>query len=75
MGQKNLVSSSHLLLDFLPGFVCGHKVGELLLNLLEVVVEVLLVSQVKSLCHHWVFCQLLVDAVHGHTKNLVGNVI
>ena len=70
----NLVGSCHLLLDLLPSFVGGYKVGELLIDLLEVVIEMLLVAKVKSLCHHWVFCKLLVDVVHWHAKNL-GNVI
>ena len=70
----NLVGSCHLLLDLLPGFVGGHEVGELLLDVLEVVIEVLLVAKVKSLGHHWVFCELLVDVVHWHAKNL-GNLI
>ena len=72
--KRYLVCSCHLLLDLLPGFVRGHKVGELLLRLLEVVVEVLLVAEVKGLRHHRIFCQLLVHAVHWDAKNL-GNAI
>ena len=64
------MSGGHLLLHLLPGVVGGHQVGELLLLVLEVVVEVLLVSKVKGLGHHGVFGKLLVNTVHGHSKNL-----
>ena len=68
------MSGGHLLLHLLPGVVGGHQVRELLLLVLEVVVEVLLVPKVEGLGHHWVFCELLVDVVHWHAKNL-GNLI
>ena len=64
------MSGGHLLLHLLPGVVGGHQVGELLLLVLEVVVEVLLVAKVEGLGHHRVFGQLLVNIVHGHSKNL-----
>ena len=64
------MSGGHLLLHLLPGVVGGHQVRELLLLVLEVVVEVLLVAKVEGLGHHWVFGQLLVNTVHGHSKNL-----
>ena len=73
--KRHLVCSCHLLLDLLPGFVSGHQIGELLLCLLEVVIEVLLVAKVKSLCHHRVFCKLLVHAVHWNAKNLGDTII
>ena len=64
------MSGGHLLLHLLPGVVGGHQVRELLLLVLEVVVEVLLVSKVEGLRHHRVFGKLLVNIVHGHSKNL-----
>ena len=64
------MSGGHLLLHLLPGVVGGHQVRELLLLVLEVVVEVLLVAKVEGLGHHWVFGKLLVNTVHGHSKNL-----
>ena len=64
------MGGGHLLLHLLPGVVGGHQVGELLLLVLEVVVEVLLVAKVEGLGHHRVFGKLLVNTVHGHSKNL-----
>ena len=64
------MSGGHLLLHLLPGVVGGHQVRELLLLVLEVVVEVLLVAKVEGLRHHRVFGKLLVNIVHGHSKNL-----